>query len=573
MSIPASDIVEVTPNVLNAGGSALDLIAILLTTSTQIPIGTAQSFGDDVSIEDYFGSGSAEAAAGTIYFNGFDNSNVKPGAVLMVQYNATAVAAYLRGGDVSGLTLAQLQALSGTMNITVDGNAFPSASVNLSAATSFSNAASIIQTALAAVQPTVSTFTGSIATTVLTVTAVASGSVTPGLIVSGGTVAGNTIITSQLTGAVGGIGTYRVTVSQTATSASLTGKGVNPTVSYDSVSGGFVIRSGNTGAISTITSATGGFANSLLLRVNLGGVLSQGANAATPGTFMDSVVALTRNWATFTTIFDPDGGSGNTLKLAFAAWTNNQSNEFAYIPWDTDVTPTQSNSAPTSLGALLKTNNYSGTMPFWGPDNTKAIMACGTAASIDFTETNGRITFKFKSQTGLTPDVTSLIIADNLRANGYDFYGEWATANQQFQGIADGTISGPFQWADTYVNQIQLNAALQLALMNLLFIVKSVPYNAAGYALMAQACADPINAGLNFGSIRSGVPLSAQQAAEVNFAAGAQIANSIARDGWYLQILSASAQVRQARGTPPAKFWYTDGESIQFINLTSIVIQ
>src|SRR6185503_4791675 len=106
----------------------------------------------------------------------------------------------------------------------------------------------------------------------------------------------------------------------------------------------------------------------------------------------------------------------------------------------------------TSLGNILKQINSSGTAVFWGPDNTKAVMACGTAASIDFTATEGRITFKFKSQTGLTPDVTDQETANNLRANGYNFYGRWATGNQQFQGIADGTVAGPFQWLDSYVN-------------------------------------------------------------------------------------------------------------------------
>ena len=54
---------------------------------------------------------------------------------------------------------------------------------------------------------------------------------------------------------------------------------------------------------------------------------------------MPSIVAQTQNWATFQTLFDPDAGAGNTIKLEFAAWANGTGNRYAYLCWDTDVTP------------------------------------------------------------------------------------------------------------------------------------------------------------------------------------------------------------------------------------------
>jgi len=70
-----------------------------------------------------------------------------------------------------------------------------------------------------------SIFSGSIAGSVLTVASVASGSITVGdtLVYSSGTsVVSGTIITKQLTGTTGGVGTYTVSISQTSTS--FTGK-------------------------------------------------------------------------------------------------------------------------------------------------------------------------------------------------------------------------------------------------------------------------------------------------------------------------------------------------------------
>ena len=49
-------------------------------------------------------------------------------------------------------------------------------------------------------------------------------------------------------------------------------------------------------------------------------------------------------------------------------------------------------------------------------------------------------------------------------------------------------------------------------------------------------------------------------------------ANTIANRGWYIQILPTPPATRQARGPLTITFWYTDGESVQTINLASIVL-
>jgi hypothetical protein len=67
-------------------------------------------------------------------------------------------------------------------------------------------------------------FTGSISTTTLTVTAVTSGTIAVGMeLTSSGTISGNTSITALGTG-TGGTGTYTVSISQSRSSATLTGR-------------------------------------------------------------------------------------------------------------------------------------------------------------------------------------------------------------------------------------------------------------------------------------------------------------------------------------------------------------
>ena len=66
-------------------------------------------------------------------------------------------------------------------------------------------------------------FTASIATTTMTVTAITSGPIYPGMVITGTGVTAGTRIVSQLTGTDGSTGTYRVSVSQTVASTTITG--------------------------------------------------------------------------------------------------------------------------------------------------------------------------------------------------------------------------------------------------------------------------------------------------------------------------------------------------------------
>ena len=305
---------------LSAGGAALDLIELMLTTNARPPIGSVLSFPTQGSVASYFGPTSNEANSAAVYFNGFLGCTALPAALLFAQYPIANVGAYLRGGPVSSLTLAQLQAISGVLTITIDGTPHTSSSINLSAATSFSNAASTIQTALAA-QDALGTgsmgasFTATGTGTSFVVTAVTV-YISVGDTVAGTGVPDATTIVAQVSGTTGGAGTYTTSGATTASAAScttisnvlhvtavasgtivlgdtVTGTGLATgsyitsfgtgtggtgnyvlngaqqsfvstntlvfgavTVTYDSIASAFVITSGSTGATSTIAFPT-----------------------------------------------------------------------------------------------------------------------------------------------------------------------------------------------------------------------------------------------------------------------------------------------------------------------------
>jgi hypothetical protein len=593
-SIPANLFAQVTPSVLSVGGTALDITALVLTNNTRVPIGTVASFSSVLAVSSFFGATSQEAiiaggglGKGSGYFGGFTNSNKLPATLLFAQYNTASVAAYLRGGNISALPLATLQGYSGNLGLTINGS-LTTASISLASATSFSNVAQIINNGLLIQGAQAATLTGSIgasgtgggAGTTLTVTALASGTLGVGQVIQGTGVTLGTYIVSQLTGAAGGTGTYQVNTSQSALSAAMTA--FAPAVTYDSVSGAFTIASSTTGSGSTITFGSGALATNLLLTLATGAVLSQGTGAAVPATFMNNIITLTTNWVTFMTAFDPDGGSGNTVKQAFAAWKNGQNNRYAYVCWDTDASPRSTVPATASLGQVLAGNGDSGTFVISElTDLNMAAFVCGAAASIDFTQTNGRTTFAFRNQPGLVADVTDPTTAINLGGdprvagsfgNGYNYFGAVGAANQNFNWLQRGTVTGAFTWFDSYINQIWLNNGFQIALLNLQNNAKSIPYTTSGAALIESALQPQIAAGLNFGAFAPGT-ISASQIAAVSAQAGANIATTLQTQGYYLQILQAASTARASRTTPPCTFWYLDRGSIQSLALSSVALQ
>lgn len=107
-----------------------------------------------------------------------------------------------------------------------------------------------------------SSFTGSIAGDVMTVTAVSSGSLVNGTVISGTNIATGTQIASQLTGALGGTGTYLLSISQQETISSETISGTYGVLTVTAVASGTLavggLLSGTGVTAGTVITALGG---------------------------------------------------------------------------------------------------------------------------------------------------------------------------------------------------------------------------------------------------------------------------------------------------------------------------
>lgn len=506
MTIPISQIVTATPGVLSAGGNALAMNGLFLTENTQMPTGSVYNFASATAVSGFFGPSSAEAALAAIYFAGFSNSTVKPGGMLFAPYNVAPRAAFLQGASLAAITLAQLQAFTGVLTLSVNGTSETSATINLAGATSFSNAAALIL----------------------------AGFTSPAF-----------------------------------------------TVAYNSVASAFVFTSSTTGTSSTITFATGSLAAELGLAASAGGFISQGAVSDTPVTAMANAVAISQNWATMVTTFEPTLSD----KEAFAAWFSAQNGQYLYSAWDSDANASAQGNT-TCFGAVAKAAAYNGVTVVSGDPvlaqatgTTLAALAlnaatfvAGAIASINFGATNGRRTLAFLSSSAISPTCANLTAATNLLANGYNYYGSYTTAAQGFVFLYNGQMPGKWGSIVRYVNQIWLNSQFELALISLLTSVGSISYTQAGYGLVRAALLDPIKAAGSFGAFRAGVTLSSAQVVEVNQAAGVDAASIIQTQGYYLQVLDPGSQARQSGATPIVNFWYADGGDVLQISMGSIAV-
>ncbi len=205
------------PAPTNAQSSPYALDRLFLTGDHKLPFNEVLSFDSATAVENFFGVSSSEAILATDFFAGYTGSSAN---MLFDRMPLSGGRARIYGANISGLTLAQLQAINCTLALTSEGYNF-NASVNLQSARSFNDAASLIQTALNAAKPTVATttgssiapesasFTGSLKGGFMDVTAISSGQIAiGGILTSANGYSGHIIC--QDTGTPGVVGVYNV---------------------------------------------------------------------------------------------------------------------------------------------------------------------------------------------------------------------------------------------------------------------------------------------------------------------------------------------------------------------------
>lgn len=345
---------------------------------------------------------------------------------------------------------------------------------------------------------------------------------------------------------------------------------VKVTVTFSSGTNSMIVTSATTGASSVVGYASGSLAESLRLSQAQGAV--QSTSVSNP-TVTSLLTTLRKQNLAFCSVFLAWEATDEE-KMAFAKWANAMKDDVAVILSDSAVSATVAGTG-ISFAEKVAAAGYEGVVSVYNNLELCAFIA-GYPAAWDLTKINGRFTAAFRRNPLLVANVTDEDQAMALKANGYNFYGIWASATVDFTFMYEGRISGVYLWLDSWYCQVWMRRLFQYYFMLTLLAKGQIPYNIDGKGILTTAVKPAIDQFMKFGAIRTGVTLSDSQTQALKQAGlnQSQISN-ITAIGYYLKVdmASVSPQTRVKRGSPPINFWYTDGQSVQQITMNSIEIQ
>lgn len=504
MAISANQIVQVLPRILKGTGSDLVFNGLVLDTNAVIPTAKPISFPSADDVADYFGTDSKEYEFASIYFGGFNNSQIKPSLLYFYKLCPNGAAPFIRGASLKPATaLVALKAINaGAISLTLTGTKYNVTGIDLTGITSLSDAANLVKSAI------------------------------------------NTAIGAE------------------------SGSDDGVSLEFSSVTNTFTLASIKVGEEQSLTEVTGTVADALGLSDETA-VVSAGANVMTVTDTMTELTNQFQNFVTFTTLDEPSDADA----LLLAQWATTQANGgtmYLYVCWDSAKGNLDATNE-TVIAELLQKEEVTATCVAY-PDAKKAAFIMGTAASINWDQRNGTITFKFKAQSGIAADITETAQAVALESHKVNYYGNWATRNDNFVFLAEGRILGEWDWIDTYLNACWLCNALQVQLMVAFTEARRIPYTEFGYSQIRANCRDVIERAINNGVINAGVNLSNAQKSQLVSELGDDYSDEIYNTGYYLQIVDATANIRQARTSPACNLVYTYGGAIHRLVLPAIAV-
>ena len=514
-TIPVSTYIPVTSNINNAISSQKVFAGISLTSNPAIPTTQIiQKFTSLAAVGEFFGNPSLEYTAASKYFASKQGVPLVPPYIYFGKYIVVAIAPYLNSGANTNTAtlLTTLQAVTaGDITVTVDGTSYPTTSIDLSGATSLSNAASLLTAAI---------------------------------------VTANTALNSSgLNFTITYSGTDNIFI------ASIPGTGSIKTMNYF-----------------TSTNPTTGLATVMQFTLATNAVLSQGSDALTP---QENMTALSAQFTDQFSIFFNDTMGGNltdVINLAISEWVSNAGDAYNFNCWSNEVA-LESSTDTTSIWYLVTQAGYNNTSFFDEViynTSDRAAAAAGVFASIDLTQPNSAITLAFKQQDGLLPSVTSGSIAQILDTKGINYYGAigiqgTTIVTNWFYG---GYTSGKWTYIDNLVGQIWIAIQSQINLVSEFTNIGEVANDPDGQSLiriaLTQACEDAIISNV----IVKGLTYDSVTAAEVLTTYGANV-QELTNNGYIILNTLATQAVRQTRASSVWSILYAKGQAIQYVPINT----
>jgi hypothetical protein len=323
----------------------------------------------------------------------------------------------------------------------------------------------------------------------------------------------------------------------------------------------FIIRSGTTGAASTVdyTTAPTGMGGATDIGALLGsraadlGIKSAGVEAETIADSLDALQDYDPSWYGFTFTKEVDN---DDIKDA-AAWAEARTKIFGFTTADSNVLD---QAADTDICSFMKSNMYDRTVMIWDSnDPYQIVSAIARAFTVNFNEQNSTITLKFKVLPGTSPiSITEsqrlALVAKNC--NYYTYFGDSAM-------LAEGVMSSG-KFFDERHGLDWLQNAIETNVFGYLYTRPTkVPQTDKGVASLVQQVEKAMQEGVNNGLLAPG-QWNGMDLGEVR-------SGDYLPKGFYVYAQPVAEQNqsdREARKAPPIQVIAKGAGAIHFADIT-----
>ena len=556
IDVGEAGIVTVTANVLQTTNNAISQNGLFFSQSVRLPTDTITAFSSATSVGDFFGTTSNEYIAATHYFKGFDGSFKKPSEIIFYRKVSSAAPAWLLGGSLAAMTLTQLQALSGSLILDINGESrgfvisfgITSAKLLSGELPSFAT----LKTATGSFTITIDGTTQEVilsdlsgATSITDLTAIIESdiqnafeiaeitcgynvSLNKFVIASPTTGSGSTItIATAATGSAAAdlklttaTGAFAFAQHAAATSFSNAAQILdaelnnvfteNPVTAFDITANAFRITTLGAGATKTITFATGTLADNLKLRQADGAIASQGFAITSYSDSINNVwESNTKDFISVTSIET----MSESEYLDLASWITGKNDCAILFVHTTDAAVVDSQSV-TDVNSVIADAGYNCIRGVYGTFESAAAQ-CGFVACLDFDTVNGWGTLAFKQQSGLP--VIEMTVSDCVvaKSKGYIFHSAFSTRASRVNFDYLGSF-GDWAYPDVLAAKIVIQDRAQVSILDSL-LASSIPNNQAGRAQIRATLSDSVfDVGKLSGAISTGETLSQAQREKIN---------------------------------------------------------
>ena len=413
MSLPYSKFVPISAKVQSPAFTVEKQHALLATTNsligTQTPFIEFAGASALTNFKATLGGGNADYTFASKYFAFSSKTGASPDKLVVARWYKTATAPFIKGVKVTATVAELKEVTSGSFGLTL-GESTTEIDVNLASASSYSEVAGLIETAIRA-------YTG------------------------GGT---------AFTGA---------------------------SVAYSTITKGFRITSGDTGAEATVAAVTAGATGTDLSEM-LGlasAELSQGADAESFAEFCDRIVNANSAGFSITT----NETLSDTDIIPAVAWLQGSIGDQTIATVCRLVFDIADKATAKALQSTMAELSYTGYVVVYDPYSEYVhALDCAICAATDHQAANGAINFNFQPAVGYTPittlgDVvnyqagqTNLSLAQELDELCISYVYSVGAGTQQVVLYGMGLMQGAYGTEDVQCNEAALEKDLQVAVMN-----------------------------------------------------------------------------------------------------------